>query len=73
VVVSDVDMPHMDGFTLAETIRRSNRRRELPVILVTARDNDADRQRGLQAGADAYIVKSGFRQETLLDAIAELV
>ena len=73
LVVSDVDMPRMDGFALAEAIRRSSRLRDVPVILVTARDSDADRHRGLEAGADAYIVKSGFRQETLLDAIGELV
>jgi two-component system chemotaxis sensor kinase CheA len=73
LVVSDVDMPRMDGFALVETLRNSARHRDVPVILVTARDSEADRRRGLEAGADAYIVKSGFRQETLLDAIGELV
>jgi len=73
LVVSDVDMPRMDGFALVSAIRGSSRLREVPVILVTARESDADRQRGLDAGADAYIVKGGFRQEALLDAIEELV
>lgn len=73
VVVSDVDMPQMDGFALVETIRRSPRLRDLPIVLVTARESDADRQRGLDAGADAYIVKSGFRQEALIEAIGDLL
>lgn len=72
LVVSDVDMPSMDGFALVEAIRGSAAMHELPVILVTARENDADRRRGLDAGADAYIVKSSFRQEELLDAIGAL-
>jgi two-component system chemotaxis sensor kinase CheA len=72
LVVSDVDMPRMDGFSLVEAIRASTSLRELPVILVTARENEIDRQRGLDAGADAYIVKSSFRQEELLDAIGSL-
>ena len=72
LVVSDVDMPRMDGFALVEAIRGSTAMRELPVILVTARENEADRRRGSKAGADAYIVKSSFRQEELLDAIGAL-
>jgi two-component system chemotaxis sensor kinase CheA len=62
----------MDGVSLVEAIRSSTSLRELPVILVTARENESDRQRGLDAGADAYIVKSSFRQEELLDAIGAL-
>lgn len=72
LVVSDVDMPRMDGFALVEAIRASASHRELPVILVTARENETDRRRGLEIGADAYIVKSSFRQEELLDAIGAL-
>ena len=72
LVVTDVDMPRMDGVSLVEAIRSSTSLRELPVILVTARENQGDRQRGLDAGADAYIVKSSFRQEELLDAIGAL-
>jgi two-component system chemotaxis sensor kinase CheA len=72
LVVSDVDMPRMTGLELVEAIRGSATLRELPVILVTARENETDRQRGLEIGADAYIVKSGFRQEELLDAIGAL-
>lgn len=72
LVVSDVDMPRMNGFALVEAVRASASLRELPVILVTARESEVDRQRGLESGADAYIVKSSFRQEELLEAIGEL-
>jgi two-component system chemotaxis sensor kinase CheA len=73
VVVSDVDMPEMNGFALVEAIRGSSRLRDLPIILVTGRENEADRAHGLEAGADAYMTKAGFRQEALIEAIGELV
>ena len=55
LVVSDVEMPRMDGFSLTETIRNSKQFRELPVILMTARDNDADKAPGLKVGANAFL------------------
>lgn len=73
LVVADVEMPRMDGFALCEAIRRSPRFRALPVVLVTALASDADRQRGLDAGADAYLVKSSFDQRQLLDTVARLL
>jgi two-component system chemotaxis sensor kinase CheA len=73
LVVSDVEMPRMDGFSLTETIRDSRRFRELPVILVTAMESDADKARGLAAGADAYCLKSAFDQKDLLATIARLL
>ncbi len=73
LVVSDVEMPRMDGFTLTETIRASPRFRRLPVILVTAMESEADKARGLAAGADAYRVKSGFDQSDLLATIRQLL
>jgi two-component system chemotaxis sensor kinase CheA len=69
LVVSDVEMPRMDGVALTAAIRRAPRLASLPVILVTALASDADRRRGLEAGASAYLVKSGFDQSVLLDAI----
>lgn len=72
IVVSDVDMPHVDGFALITTIRRSDRWRDLPVVLVTARESDDDRRRGLESGADAYILKSGFDQRNLLETMRAL-
>ena len=72
VVVSDVDMPNMDGFELTSRIRKSPLS-DLPIILVTARQTDEDRIRGIQAGADAYILKSAFDQHNLLATIAQLL
>ena len=73
LVVSDVEMPRMDGFSLAEAIRGSHRFKEVPVILVTARESEEDRARGLRAGADAYLGKSAFDQRGLLDAVSQLL
>lgn len=73
LVVSDVEMPRMDGFTLTETIRAAARFRKLPVVLVTAMESEADKARGLAAGADAYQLKSGFDQSALLATIGRLL
>jgi two-component system chemotaxis sensor kinase CheA len=73
LVLSDVDMPRMDGFALTETIRSSKRFRTLPVVLVTARESDEEKARGLAAGADAYLMKSGFDQQVLLEAVGQLL
>ncbi|SFM92642.1 hybrid sensor histidine kinase/response regulator [Thermodesulforhabdus norvegica] len=69
LVVSDVEMPRMNGIELTRRIRASEGMRNLPVILVTGLDSPEDRERGLEAGADAYIVKTDFRQTTLLEVI----
>ena len=73
LVVSDVDMPRMNGFVLTEKIRADRKYGELPVILVTALDSPADRERGIDVGANAYIVKSRFDQSNLLEVIQRLV
>jgi two-component system chemotaxis sensor kinase CheA len=73
LVVSDVEMPRMDGFSLTEAIRESRRFRDLPVILVTAMESDADKARGLAVGADAYCLKSAFDQKDLLATIARFL
>jgi two-component system chemotaxis sensor kinase CheA len=73
LVVADVDMPRMDGFALCEAVRASRRFAKLPVVLVTAMESPEHRARGLEAGADAYIGKSSFDQQTLLDAIRQLL
>ncbi|MCU0513730.1 MAG: response regulator [Anaerolineae bacterium] len=72
VVVSDVQMPEMDGLELVRQIR-SSEYRHLPVILVTSLESAHDREQGLKAGADAYIVKRGFDQAELLTTVARLV
>ena len=73
LVVSDVEMPRMDGFGLCEAIRASKRFRDLPLILVTALGSDRDRARGVEVGADAYLVKSAFDQVQLLSTIEQLL
>ncbi len=73
LVVSDVDMPAMNGFELTAAIRASKRHGELPVILVTARGTDADKTRGVEAGANAYLVKGAFDQRNLLETISQMV
>jgi two-component system chemotaxis sensor kinase CheA len=73
MVVADVDMPIMDGFGLTKQIRGSERLRDLPVVLVTSRDSDEDKARGVEAGADAYVVKSAFDQTNILETIDQLL
>ena len=73
VVVSDVDMPRMNGFALTATIRASTQHAGIPVILVSSRATEEDKAKGIQVGASAYIVKSGFNQAQLLDVIGQLV
>jgi len=73
LVITDIEMPRMDGFELTEAIRRSKRSHELPVILISARSSDRDKARGIEVGADAYIVKSTFDQKELLEALGQLL
>lgn len=72
LVVSDVEMPQMNGFELVAKIRAGSRQPDLPVVLVTSRDSKEDRQHGLDVGADAYIAKGAFDQERLLETIRRL-
>jgi len=73
LVVSDVEMPKMNGFELTAKIREDKQRAETPVVLVTSLQSSEDRKRGIDAGANAYIVKSNFDQSNLLEVIARLI
>lgn len=73
MVVSDVDMPRMSGFTLTEKIRADSRLAALPVILVTSLDSSEDQQHGITVGADAYIRKTSFEKSQLLAVIRNLL
>ncbi|HLA28972.1 MAG TPA: hybrid sensor histidine kinase/response regulator [Syntrophales bacterium] len=73
MVVSDVDMPRMSGFELTAKIRADKKLGELPVALVTALESREDRERGIEVGANAYIVKSSFDQSNLLEVIRRLI
>ncbi|HRD48825.1 MAG: hybrid sensor histidine kinase/response regulator [Candidatus Competibacter sp.] len=68
-LVSDVNMPRMDGFALASAVKSDARLSRLPIVLVTSLDSPEDRLQGMEAGADAYIVKSLFDQQELLAVI----
>lgn len=73
LVVSDVEMPRLNGFQLTEKIRSDNELKKLPVVLLTSLAKKEDREKGIDVGANAYIVKSGFDQTNLLDTIKRLI
>jgi len=73
LIVSDVDMPRMNGFELTARIRKDKRLSKVPVVLVTALESTEDRQHGIDVGANAYIAKSSFDQSNLLDVIKTLL
>jgi len=73
IVISDVDMPRMNGFNLTEKIRGDKKLSELPVVLVTALESREDKERGIDVGANAYILKSSFDQSNLLEVIRRLI
>ncbi|MFA6970795.1 MAG: response regulator [Gallionella sp.] len=73
LIVSDVEMPRMDGFDLTAKVRADKQFTELPVVLVTALESREHRERGIDVGANAYIVKSSFDQSNLLEVVRRLI
>jgi two-component system chemotaxis sensor kinase CheA len=73
LVVSDVEMPRLDGFQLTQRIRTELNRTDLPVIIITSLASETHRRRGLEVGAQAYIVKSQFNQSNLIETIRQLL
>ena len=73
LVISDIEMPRMDGFELTSKIRGDSRLARLPVMLVTAMESQADKERGVDVGANAYVAKSSFTQGTLLETARTLL
>jgi two-component system chemotaxis sensor kinase CheA len=73
IVVSDVDMPKLNGFELTAKIRSDKKLNEIPVVLITALESREDRERGIEVGANAYIIKSSFDQTNLLEIIRKLI
>jgi CheY-like chemotaxis protein/chemotaxis signal transduction protein len=73
LVVTDVEMPEMTGFELGDLIKQSERLKKMPVIIVTSLDNEEDRRRGIEVGAEAYIVKGQFETKILLDVVEQLI
>lgn len=72
LVVSDVDMPRMDGFDLTQQMRANTKLAQLPIVLVTALESREDKERGIRVGANAYVQKSGFNQSNLLEIVRRL-
>ncbi|MFM7144188.1 MAG: response regulator, partial [Alphaproteobacteria bacterium] len=73
LLVSDVDMPRMTGIELVRAVRADARLRDLPVMIVSYKDREEDRLRGLEAGANHYVTKAAFRDETLARTVADLI
>jgi len=73
LVLSDVDMPRMDGFDLTARIRADQKLAGLPVVLVTALESREDKERGIETGANAYVIKSSFDQSNLFEIIRRLI
>lgn len=73
LAITDVDMPRMDGVELVRRIKQDPNLASLPVMIVSYKDEETDRRRGLEAGADYYLAKAGFEDETLLRAVRDLI
>ncbi|MBD1553686.1 hybrid sensor histidine kinase/response regulator [Pseudomonas typographi] len=73
LLITDIDMPRMDGIELVTLLRRDSRLQSLPVMVVSYKDREEDRRRGLEAGADYYLAKASFHDDALLDAVHELI
>ena len=73
LVVTDVDMPRLDGIELVTLIKKDPRLSSVPVMIVSYKDREEDRRRGLEAGADYYLTKGSFHDATLLRAVTDLI
>ena len=73
LIITDVEMPRLDGFSLTERLRASEKYKGTPIIIVTSREKEEDKRRGIMVGADAYIVKGAFDQSNLLETVQNLV
>ena len=73
LVITDVQMPKMDGFTLTATLKKDERFSHIPIIIVTSLEREEERKQGLQAGADAFLLKKSFNQESLIQTIQTLI
>ena len=73
LVITDVEMPRLDGFSLTERLRADDRYRAVPIIIVTSLEKEADKKRGIRVGASAYIVKGAFDQSNLMETVRSLI
>lgn len=73
LILSDVDMPRMHGIELVSRIKSDPKLKAIPVMIVSYKDREEDKLRGLEAGADYYLTKSSFHDESLIDAVIDLI
>jgi chemotaxis protein histidine kinase CheA/CheY-like chemotaxis protein len=73
LVITDIEMPHLDGFSLTEKLRNNADYKNTPIIIMTSREKEGDKRRGIKAGADAYIIKGSFDQTNMLETVRNLV
>lgn len=73
LMVTDIDMPRMDGIELVTLIKKDAHLKTTPVLIVSYKDREEDRRRGLEAGADYYLAKGSFHDESLLQAVMDLI
>jgi two-component system sensor histidine kinase and response regulator WspE len=73
LVVTDVDMPRMDGIQLVGLIKKDLKHASLPVMILSYKDREEDRRRGLDAGADYYLTKGSYQNEALIEAVVDLI
>ena len=73
LILTDIDMPRMDGIELVCEIKQDLHLKSIPVMIVSYKDRQEDRQRGLDAGADYYLTKGSFQDETLIEAVFDLI
>ena len=73
LIVSDIDMPRLNGFEFIEKVRSKDSSKSIPIIIVSYKDRQEDRARGLEAGADAYLTKSSFQDDTFIETVRSLI
>jgi two-component system sensor histidine kinase and response regulator WspE len=73
LVVSDIDMPRMTGIELVSLIKSHPKLNKLPIIIVSYKDREEDRVKGMEAGADYYLTKSSFQDESFMQAVVDLI
>ena len=73
LIVSDIDMPRLNGFEFIEKVRSRESSKSIPIIIVSYKDRQEDRAKGLEAGADAYLTKSSFQDDTFIETVRNLL
>lgn len=73
LIISDIDMPRMNGFEFVTLVRKNEKSHDIPVIIVSYKDREEDKLKGMEAGANYYLTKSSFHDDTFIDAVKDLI